>query len=140
MTRSATDTGILEVGWAGGEQYWIDVRGHKFAVDQPVDAGGTDSAPTPTELFVASLTGCVAFYAGRYLTRHGFDRTGLTVRAGYTMADRHARPARVAAIRVVVHPPAGFPAERVPALTAVVKRCTVHNTLADPPDVAVWVG
>jgi hypothetical protein len=28
-------------------------------------------APNPTELFAASLATCVAFYAGRYLDRHG---------------------------------------------------------------------
>lgn len=29
-------------------------------VDQPVEADGTDSGPTPTELFVGSLSWCVA--------------------------------------------------------------------------------
>ena len=128
---------VLEVGYLGGERYDIEVRGHHLAVDQPAEAGGEDFAPTPVELFVASLAGCIAYYAGRYLARHGFDRKGLVVRAGYTMAGD--RPARVAAIRVAVHPPDGFPAERVAALTAVVKRCTVHNSLEQPPDVVVRV-
>ena len=52
--------------------------------------------PTPTELFVASLASCVAFYAGRYLTRHGLSREGLGVSVAYEMATD--RPARVANI------------------------------------------
>jgi uncharacterized OsmC-like protein len=89
-------------------------------------------------LFAASLAACVAFYAGRYLDRHGDDRAGLRVHADFDMATD--RPARVAAIRVTIHPPAGFPAERVPALTAVAGHCTVHNTLIHPPEVTITIG
>jgi len=131
-------SGQVSVGHVDGDVYKIHVRGHRLTVDQPVDAGGTDKAPTPTELFAASLAACVAFYAGRYLDRHGYDRTGLRVRADFDMATD--RPARVAAIRITVHPPAGFPTERIPALTAVAGHCTVHNSLEHPPAVTVTIG
>ena len=131
-------TGQVSVGHIDGDAYEIHVRGHRLTVDQPVEAGGTDKAPTPTELFAASLAACVAFYAGRYLDRHGDDRTGLRVHADFDMATD--RPARVAAIRVSVHPPAGFPGERLPALTAVAGHCTIHNSLVHAPEVTVSVG
>ena len=131
-------SGEVSVGHIDGDVYEIQVRGHHLIVDQPVEAGGTDKAPTPTELFAASLAACVAFYAGRYLDRHGDDRTGLRVHTDFDMATD--RPARVAAIRVSVHPPAGFPVERIPALTAVAGHCTVHNSLVRAPKVTVSVG
>ena len=130
-------SGQVSVGHIDGDVYEIHVRGHRLMVDQPVEAGGTDKAPTPTELFAASLAACVAFYAGRYLDRHGYDRTGLRVHADFDMATD--RPARVAAIRVGVQPPAGFPGERIPALAAVAGHCTVHNSLEHPPAVTVTV-
>jgi uncharacterized OsmC-like protein len=111
------------------------VRGHRLVVDQPADAGGQDSAPTPTELFVASLATCVAFYAGRFLTRHGYSRDGLAVSVGYEMATN--RPARVSGIRLTVRVPAELPPERWAALRAVVSHCTVHNSLASPPPVII---
>ena len=98
-------------------------------------AGGQDAAPTPTELFVASLATCAAFYAGGYLTRHGYSRDGLAVSASFDMATD--RPARVSGIRLAVRVPAGLPAARWPALRAVVSHCTVHNSLASPPAVAI---
>lgn len=131
-------SGEVSVGHIDGDVYEIHVRGHHLTVDQPVEAGGTDKAPTPTELFAASLAACVAFYAGRYLDRHGDDRTGLRVHADFDMATD--RPARVGAIQITIQPPAGFPTERIPALTAVVGHCTVHNTLMDPPEVTIAVG
>jgi putative redox protein len=131
----ASSENSMEVGFIDGESYEIAVRGHRIVVDQPAEAGGQDTAPTPTELFVASLASCVAFYAGRYLTRHGHDRTGLTVSASYVLATD--RPARVSAIRISVKVPTGLPSERWPALQAVVSRCTVHNTLHNPPQVDI---
>jgi putative redox protein len=125
----------VDVAHVGGESYTVEVRGHQVLVDQPPEAGGSDAAPTPTELFVAALVTCVAFYAGRYLARHGLPRTGLRVRAEFTMATD--RPARVAAVRMRILPPSGLPEERSAGLLAVASHCTVHNTLRHPPEVEI---
>ncbi|MDR6978396.1 putative OsmC-like protein [Streptomyces sp. 3330] len=129
------ETHRLEVAHVDRDIYTVDVRGHRFRVDQPLEAGGSDLAPTPTELFAASLATCVAFYAGRFLHRHGLDQTGLRVLTEFTMAAD--RPARVASVRVTVVPPPGLPEERRAALLAVASHCTVHNTLHRPPDIDI---
>ena len=36
-----------------------DVRGHKVVIDQPANAGGTDTGVTPLELVLVSLAGCI---------------------------------------------------------------------------------
>ena len=131
----AGDAPQMDVRFVAGESYEVAVRGHRVLVDQPADAGGQDDAPTPIELFVASLATCVAFYAGRYLTRHGYSRDGLAVSAGYDLATDS--PARVSSIRLTVHVPAGLPAGRWPGLRAVASHCTVHNSLAVPPAVSI---
>ncbi len=125
----------LDVAHVQGDAYAIEVRGHQLLVDQPTDAGGTDVAPTPVELFAASLATCVAFYAGRYLLRHGLHRTGLRVRTEFTMASD--RPARVASIRLTITPPPGLSQQRYAALLAVASHCTVHNTLRRPPEIDI---
>ncbi|MEU0077538.1 OsmC family protein [Micromonospora tulbaghiae] len=129
--------GTVDVRFAAGESYEVAVRGHQMLVDQPLEAGGDDAAPTPVELFVASLATCVAFYAGRYLTRHGLDRDGLGVSVTYRMAA--GRPPRVADIRLSLRLPQGFPQARTQALLAVASHCTVHNSLTTPPAVTVDV-
>ena len=119
----------------GGDKYAIDIRGHQVCVDQPLDEGGEDTAPTPTELFVASLGLCVAFYAGRFLDRHGIARTGFAVQVAWRMAED--RPARVGQIVITVTPPHAMPPERLPAFLAVARGCTVHHSLAQPPAVDI---
>jgi putative redox protein len=117
-----------------GDRFAIGIRGHVVTVDQPRADGGEDSAPTPTELLVASLASCVAFYARRYLARHHLPTAGLSVTADYTMG---TRPARVTDIKVDIEVPDGVPPERLDALLAVASHCTVHNTLTDLPTVTI---
>jgi len=130
-----SEANTMSVSFVAGEAYELGIRGHRVLVDQPVADGGEDTAPTPTELFVASLAACVAFYAGRYLTRHGYSRDGLAVSAAFDMATD--RPARVTAIRIDVTVPEEVPAGRRPALAAVISHCTVHNTLHATPEVSI---
>lgn len=129
-----SSTGLVRVEHDEGDRFSIGIRHHVVHVDQPHADGGTDVAPTPTELFVASLASCVAFYARRYLARHDLPTEGLEVTATFTMT---GGPARVQGIDVSVSVPEGVPEERRGALLAVASRCTVHNTLHEPPAVTV---
>ena len=127
--------GRVTVCHVGDDAYAITARGHLVLVDQPAADGGRDAAATPTELMVASLASCVAFYTGRYLLRHGLDRAGLAVTAEFAMAAD--RPARVSAVRLRITVPGGVPPQRTDALLAVASHCTVHNTLRQQPDVSI---
>ena len=127
--------GQVGVSYLGGESYAVVTRGHALLTDQPVGAGGADTAMTPTELLVASLSSCVAFYAGRYLARHGLNRDGLHVSAAFSTATD--RPARVGKVRLTIGVPGGIPPGREAALLAVASHCTVHNTFRQPPDIAI---
>ena len=125
----------VKVSYLGGESYSVATRGHTQLTDQPAATGGADTAMTPTELLVAALSSCVAFYAGRYLARHGLNRAGLHITAAFTTATD--RPARVAGVRLAIRVPGGVPPARQAALLAVASHCTVHNTLRQPPDIAI---
>jgi putative redox protein len=119
----------LSVQHVDGDRFTIGIREHLVDVDQPVGDGGADTAPTPTELFVASLVSCVAFYARRYLARHHLPTTGLTVTTDYRMG---SHPARVSDMRIEIALDSAIPHDRREALLAVASHCTVHNTLTQP--------
>jgi hypothetical protein len=50
------------------------------------------------------------------------------------------RPARVASIDLHLMLPSGFPDRLRDRLQAVVEHCTVHNSLASPPQVRIALG
>ncbi len=125
----------LSVTHTGGDRFELQVGHHLLVTDQPVADGGTDQGPTPTELFVASLAACVAFYAGRFLARHDLSPDGLRVECEFTMSTD--RPPRVASIGLRLVTPQPLPDNRRKALLAVVDHCTVHNSIRQPPDVQI---
>jgi len=125
----------MQVRYERGDRLSIAIRGHEVVVDQPLDDGGADTGPTPTELWVAGLASCVLFYAERFFRRHDVAPDDLGVIVRWAMAEE--RPARVATIDVRVELPVGFPEELRPRLQAVIERCTVHNSMTRPPAVRI---
>jgi uncharacterized OsmC-like protein len=124
----------LRVDYEAGDRFRIAVRQHTVCVDQPASEGGNDTAPTPTELFAGSLAACVAFYARRFLSRHGVPVDGLSVAAEFGMA---SHPARVGEITLQLHVPGELAPAQQAALLAVASHCTVHRTLLQPPEVRI---
>lgn len=117
------------------DRFRLRIRGHELVVDQPVEDGGGDAGPTPTELFVAGLAACVGFYAERFLVRHGLATQGLAVECDFAFAED--RPARVDSIDVRLVVPEAFPEAKRAALQAVVEHCTVHNSIVHTPEIRV---
>jgi putative redox protein len=131
----ATSSAPITVRYLGGDRLRIETRGHEVTSDQPVDDGGEDTAPTPTELFLSGLAGCIGYYAQRFLRRHGLPAEGLAVTCNYAWAEN---PHRVGAIELTVDAP-GLTADRRDAFSRVIEHCTVHNTLRQPPEIRIRV-
>ena len=107
-----------------GDRFRIKIRDHDVIVDQP---GSGDRGPTPTELFVASLVACAAFYARRFLARRGVEDGDLTVTGDFAWAEDHSR---VTAVAIRVETTDGVPEDLHAALARVVEHCTVHESIA----------
>lgn len=125
----------ITVRYEGNDRLRVGIRGHELMSDQPLGDGGEDLGPSPTELFVAGLAACVAFYAERYLRRHALPVEGLAVDCTFAFAKD--RPARVATVELGLVLPMGFPEERRAGLLAVVEHCTVHNSIRQAPEVSI---
>lgn len=115
-----------------GENYRIDVefKGFTIKTDQPVQDEGDNTAPSPFDLFLASLATCAGYYALVFLRERKIPSEGL----GVTMT--YERPAGARLIdKIVIHvtPPAGFPEKYRAALVKSVDHCTVKAHLDKPP-------
>lgn len=126
---------MITVTYVGGDRLRIKASGHELFADQPVQDGGAGSAPTPTELFVASLAACIAHYAQRFLRRHKLSTEGLRVECSYTFAKN---PNRVGTIDLQVDAP-GLTDDKREAFERVIEHCTVHNTLRQEPDIRLRI-
>lgn len=66
---------------AGGMQATVRSRDFEWAVDEPEDQGGEDTAPNPVEQFVGSLSSCLTLMIGHMADRREVDLDDVTVTA-----------------------------------------------------------
>ncbi|MCX6302628.1 MAG: hypothetical protein NTW82_10635 [Bacteroidia bacterium] len=52
----------MEITFEGGKVVTAHTQGHSIKTDQPVDNGGSNSAPSPYDLFLASIGTCAGVY------------------------------------------------------------------------------
>ncbi len=78
--------------WDGGLRFvYTSATGHELVTDGPVDAGGTDTAPTPMELLVLGLIGCTGVDVASILIKMKEPLEGLEVSAEFERAEQHPR-------------------------------------------------
>ncbi|NUT18885.1 MAG: OsmC family protein [Hamadaea sp.] len=118
-----------------GDAFSVDIRQHRLFVDQRTGTGA-ERGPTPVELFVASLAGCAAYYAHRYLLEQGWPDEKLTVECDWLM--RAGTPHAVGSVRLRVTTPGPIPATLRHGLLSAIDACTVQNSIRPPlPAVSV---
>jgi uncharacterized OsmC-like protein len=120
----------------GDMLFETELGNHKLLVDVPAGMGGSDRGPTPPEVFVASLGGCVAALIGNYCNKAGIDTEGMTVDVTY---EKVSDPTRLTDIRVHVDLPHGDISGREKALIRVAERCPVHETICRMDSVGIEV-
>jgi uncharacterized OsmC-like protein len=57
-----------------------DIRGHKVLIDQPKNAGGTDTGPTPLEMLFAALAGCIGSISRIVAMQKRIELRGMTIK------------------------------------------------------------
>ena len=119
-----------------GLRFTAQVRSHRVIVDQPVGAGGQDSAPMPIEMLGVSLGTCIALYVQQFCTTRGFSCDGMRVEVDQLGA-RH--PSRVGQFVVRVVLPQPLPPSHAEMLERVVRSCPAHNTLEHGAEVSVHI-
>ena len=109
----------------GTLRHEVTIRGHSLRTDEPKDAGGDDTGPSPQELLAASLASCTAITIEMYADRKGWDIGEVAVDVKYEPAQRGS-PTRFA---MVLHLPKELPQDQREKLMQIAAKCPVHRTL-----------
>ena len=124
----------VKVKFVEKKKFAVKVRGHEFFTDLPERLEGDDTAPTPTELFISSLGACVGLYAVRYLQTAKLNPEGLIVDLDW---DFHKEKSSVGEVKMTIKAPKADVGKRDKALIAAAKKCTIHNTLKNCPEMEI---
>ena len=120
----------VTVSFPGGVAVDATYKGHTVRTDQPLDAGGADSAMSPFDLFFASIATCMGFYALRFCQQRDIPTDGLRLTLDPI---RDEEQKRVTVVRVALELPPGFPEKYRAAIERAVDQCAVKKHILDPP-------
>ena len=126
----------IEVFFDGSKGVNAVVNEHIIKTDQPKEAGGDNSAPTPFDLFLASLATCAGFYVKSFCDQRNLPTNKIRI-----FQDMEYDPVTklVAKINIEIQVPEDFPEKYHEALIAVAGKCKVKQHLQHPPAIQVSV-
>jgi len=115
----------------------VEAGNHRWRMDEPVEAGGADTGPTPYDMLLAGLGACTSMTLNLYARREGIPLEGVTIRLHHDRnhakdcahcADAGENPRIEAIFRTItLEGPLSF--EQRERLMAVAEKCPVHRTL-----------
>ena len=120
----------LTVSFPGGKRVDAVCEGFVVRTDQPPDQGGEGTAPSPFDLFLASIATCAGFYVKGYCDTRGIPTAGLALEMH---VDRDADSHRVRTLELEIRLPEGFPDKHREGVLRAANLCAVKKHLEHPP-------
>lgn len=119
----------------GGRRVDARLPGHLVRTDQPREGGGEDAAPSPYQLFLASIGTCAGIFVQGFCQKRGlpFDRIRIVERP------RHDDGGTLVGVDLDIEVPEDFPARYRDALARVADQCSVKRAIQARPEFAVRV-
>jgi len=126
----------LMIDFPGGAR--VDAHFGPFivATDQPTQGGGPGSAPTPFEVFLASLGTCAGLYVLEFCRQRGMAAAGIRL---YQHMEEDPSSGLVSRIHLDIQLPPDFPESYKAAVIRAAQQCKVKKQLEHPPVVDVRI-
>jgi ribosomal protein S12 methylthiotransferase accessory factor len=124
----------MEITFPGGVAVEARHGGTTIRTDQPETDGGGGTAPSPFDLFLASIGTCAGFYALRFCQERSLATGGLGVSMSW---ERSPETKLIERIRIEVKLPDAFPEKYRAAIVRAADQCAVKKHLVAPPSIEV---
>jgi len=134
-------TNVIVRGDATGLAQEIETGRHRLVADEPVEAGGTDTGPSPYELLLAALGACTSMTLSMYARRKQWPLERVTVRLRHDKihakdcAECETKEGMLDRIEREISLTGPLDAEQRERLLAIANRCPVHRTLVSEVDI-----
>ncbi|MEZ0313535.1 MAG: OsmC family protein [Myxococcota bacterium] len=109
------------------------VHGHLIRTDQPIGRGGHDAAPSPFDLFLASIGTCAGLSIQTFCVKRDIPFQGIGIIEEIALDDHGV----LTGVEVRITLPEGFPPRYVTALHKVVAQCAVARSVLARPNFTV---
>jgi len=120
----------LAVTFPGNKKVEAAFKGFTIKTDQPPAGGGDGTAPSPFDLFLASIGTCSGVYVLDFCRNRGIPLEN--VRLLQTM-ERDEKTHMVTSVALRIELPKDFPDKYKDSLIRAVDLCTVKKHIMNPP-------
>jgi putative redox protein len=120
----------MTVTFAGGSRVQASFGSYTVETDQPQAKGGDGTAPSPFELFLASLATCAGFYVLGFCKTRGISAEGIRL---VQNVQQHETTKMTEKVTLEIHLPPGFPEQYKAAVIKAAESCLVKKHLEHPP-------
>ncbi len=121
----------VKVTFPGGTRVNANFGKFEVPTDQPIEDGGTDTAPEPYMLFLSSIVTCAGFYVLRFCQQRELPTEGL----GMTLdIERNPETRALDKVILAIQLPEGFPEKYHRAVIRAAEMCSVKKALMSAPE------
>ena len=120
----------MKIDFPGGKRVDAHFADFVLKTDQPLQAGGDGSAPTPFQTFLASIGTCAGIYVLGFCQQRGISTDGIQI---IQRMDVDRATGMVSKISLDILLPANFPEKYKDAVIRSADQCAVKKHIAHPP-------
>ena len=113
----------------GGRRVDARVGRHVVRTDQPLDAGGEDTAPSPFEHFLAAIGTCAGIFVQGFCHKRSLPTEGIRI----LERPSYAADGTLAGVELDIQVPPSFPERYREALVRVADKCSVKQAIQAHP-------
>lgn len=114
----------MQITFPGGKKVSAQWHGFEIATDQE------GAAPTPFDLFLASLGTCAGIFVLGFIQSRGLSSEGLGITVGF---ERDPQTHLLTKASMKIQLPKGFPDKYKAAAVKAAEQCLVKRTMENPP-------
>ena len=120
----------MEITFDGGKVITAHTHGHTIKTDQPVNSGGENSAPSPFELYLASIGTCAGIYVKSFCDNRKIPADKIKI---IQTAEYDKETGLPTDIKIDIKLPPDFPEKYKASIVHVAELCKVKKSIANPP-------
>lgn len=121
---------MMEIRFEGGKVVTAHSHGHIIKTDQPFISGGQNTAPSPFELFLASIGTCAGIYVKSFCDNRKIPTDNIKIIQTAEYDEETGLPVN---IKLDIKLPSDFPEKYLEAVISVAELCKVKKTIAAQP-------
>jgi len=126
----------MQIRFPGGKKVQAVYDDITVLTDQPVIDGGSGSAPSPFDLFLASIGTCAGYYVLSFCQKNNIPTEQIKLTAQFL---RNPATHLVENIAIDIQVPKDFPEKYKSAVIKAAGLCTVKRHLEQPPQIDITV-